>query len=231
MNMMMNGVQVNERYRLNVLIACEESQVECKAFREAGHNAFSCDIQPCARIGNPDWHILGDVRPYLSGRTSFVTQGGTQLIVPRWDLVVAHPPCTYLCKVSSVQMFHGKEIDRDRLKAMILARDFFFDCMRAQARYVAVENPLPMAIACLPQPDCFVQPYWYGHKYSKKTLYWLKNLPPLLPNATNPDYRCFVHASRGKYRSRTFEGVAKAMVAQWVPYILDDLWRMEGVKV
>lgn len=89
---------------LYVLIACEESQAECKAFRELGHIAYSCDIQPCRPTGNPSWHIQGDVTPYLQGVTQFTTQDGSLQSVPRFDLIIAHPPCTYLCKVSSVHM-------------------------------------------------------------------------------------------------------------------------------
>ena len=96
-------------------------------------------------------------------------------------------------------------------------------CLEANANYVAVENPLPMARAQLPKPTSYVDPSWYGHKYTKKTLYWLRNLPPLLPTVTNPDAKSFVYSSRGKYRSRTFEGVAEAMADQWGSFILDDL--------
>ena len=206
-----------------VLVACEESQEECKAFREKGFTAFSCDIQPVRRGGNPDWHIQGDVSPLLHGQTSFCTQSGLELSVPEWNLIIAHPPCTYLCKVGSIHMIHNGVINPARYELMLKARAFFFECYSACADFVAVENPIPMARARLPRPDCFIQPYWYGHKYSKKTLYWLRNLPPLMPEITNPDFKGFVRASRGKYRSRTFEGVARAMADQWGRFILDEL--------
>lgn len=209
--------------KLYVLIACEESQRECQAFRELGHVAYSCDIQPCIKTGNPYWHIQGDVTPLLRGDTAFNVQAGFLKCVPGWDLIIAHPPCTYLCKVSSVHMVINGVIQQDRYQKMLEARDFFFECLNAQAPYVAVENPIPMRRANLPHPSCFVQPYWYGEKYSKKTLYWLKNLPPLFPTVVNPVFKEFVHSSRGKYRSRTFPGIAKAMAEQWSAYILNDL--------
>lgn len=208
---------------LFVLIACEESQAECTAFRELGHIAYSCDVQPCRPSGNPAWHIQGDVRPYLRGQRHFITQSGQQVEVPTWDLIIAHPPCTYLCRVSSVRMVIDGIVQFPRLMQMFKARKFFYECLNAKAPYVAVENPLPMARAKLPQPSCFIHPSWYGVKYTKKTLYWLKNLPPLLPEIEHPHPREFVRASRRKYRSRTFPEVARAIARQWSSYILDDL--------
>lgn len=206
--------------QINVLIACEESQAECIAFRALGFNAYSCDIQK-ARY-NPKHHIMGDVTPYLDGRAWFKTQDGHRHRLSKWHLIVAHPPCTYLCKVSSVQLWKNGEIDQVRLHQMKLAADFFRRCLQAKADYVAVENPLPMKRAGLPKPSCFIQPSWYGVKYTKKTLYWLRNLPPLLPTLIYPNPKEFVRASRGKYRSRTFPQVAQAMAEQWGKYILSE---------
>lgn len=211
------------RTYLYVLIACEESQAECKAFRELGHIAYSCDIQPCRPTGNPHWHIQGDVIPYLQGATQFTTQDGSLQRVPHFDLIIAHPPCTYLCKVSSVRMWNNGEIDQDRYNKMLAARDFFFACLNAKAPYIAVENPLPMRRAQLPKPSCFLHPSWFGVKYTKKTLYWLKNLPPIMAELDFPNPKEFVRASRGKYRSRTFPEVAQAIASQWSSYILDEL--------
>lgn len=225
--------------RLYILIACEESQAECKAFRELGHIAFSCDVQSCIRTGNKNWHIKGDVTPFLEGKTSFVTESGIAISVPRWDLIMAHPPCTYLCKISSVQLFrHSNEspgenwfynnrrniwVNGERLKNVLKARNFFVKCLHAKAPFLAVENPIPMAFVQLPKPSCYACPSWYGVKYTKKTLYWLKNLPPLLPGITNPDAKCYVQASRGKYRSRTFPQLARALAKQWSEYIMTQL--------
>lgn len=211
------------RTRLHVLIACEESQAECAAFRALGHIAYSCDIQPCRPNGNPYWHIQSDVTNLFKGDTAFVTQAGFLRTVPRWDLIIAHPPCTYLCKVSSVHMVIDGVLQQERYEKMLQAREFFFRCLNANAHYVAVENPLPMARARLPKPSCFIQPSWFGVKYTKKTLYWLKNLPPIMPELEYPNPKVFVRASRGKYRSRTFPQVAEAIARQWSQYIIDDM--------
>ena len=219
---------------LNVLIACEESQAECKAFRNLGHRAFSCDIQKCRKSGNPDWHIHSDVTPYLNGETSFVTQSGKRWNVSHWDLIIAHPPCTYICKLSSCQLYQSPdgfrmikgemtECNTERYDAMLKGRKFFMQCLNAKAPYLAVENPIPMALANLPRPTCFADPSWYGVKYTKKTCYWLRNLPPLMGKCYFPNPKSYVNASRGKYRSRTFPAMAKAIAEQWSQYILDEL--------
>lgn len=209
--------------KLYVLIACEESQAECQAFRDLGHIAYSCDIQPCRPSGNPYWHIQGDVRPLLNGDTAFNVQAGYLRCVPHWDLIIAHPPCTYLCKVSSVWMVQNGSVQQERFNKMLKAREFFFECLNTTAaHYVAVENPLPMARAKLPKPSCFVQPSWFGVKYTKKTLYWLRNLPPIMPELEHPNPKVFVRCSRGKYRSRTFPQVAMAIARQWSEFILND---------
>lgn len=219
---------------LNILIACEESQAECIAFRELGHRAFSCDIQECRPDGHPEWHIHGDVRPFLKGHTAFVTQDGKLHKVHHWDLVIAHPPCTYLCKVSSVVLYRnpvqecivdGRTIvaNPSRIEGLKKGRTFFYECLNAQADYVAVENPVPMALAALPRPSFFACPSWYGVKYTKKTCYWVRNLPPLMAQIDYPNPKCFVRSSRGKYRSRTFPQLAHAIASQWSHYILDEI--------
>ena len=216
---------------LNVLIACEESQAECLAFLRYGANAYSCDLQK-ARY-RPDRHIIGDVRPLLHGGVQFTTEDGQTHHVSGWDLIVAHPPCTYLCKVGSPWLYvnpdkwvtiHARrvQVNGQRWKAMKDARQFFYECLQADADYVAVENPLPMACAQLPKPSTFVQPSWFGVKYTKKTLYWLRNLPPLMPELEHPNPHEFTRASRGKYRSRTFPQVADALARQWLDYIINE---------
>lgn len=218
---------------LNVLVACEESQAETEAFRALGHNAFSCDIQPCRKGKHPEWHIQGDVSHYLHGETIFETNDGTAHILTHWDLIIAHPPCTYLCKLSSVQLMknpdgwrytlHGwRFLNTARWEKLLAAKSFFTTCLNANAPYVAVENPIPMAIAGLPQSTAYACPSWYGVKYTKKTLYWLRNLPPLIAEAEFENPKCYVSCSRGKYRSRTFPQLARALARQWSQYILDD---------
>lgn len=221
---------------LNVLVACEESQAETEAFRMLGHNAFSCDIQPCRKGKHPEWHIQGDVSPYLRGETSFTTSDGLKHEVEHWHLIIAHPPCTYLCKLSSVLLMKHpdgwrytnkgwKYVNVARWNNLLAGRSFFLSCLHADAPYVAVENPLPMAVAELPHPDAFACPSWFGVKYTKKTLYWLKNLPPIMASAEYTNPKSYVNASRGKYRSRTFPALAHAIAQQWADYILDDLKR------
>lgn len=219
---------------LIVLIACEESQAECEAFRNLGHKAFSCDVQSCRQNGHPEWHIKGDVTPLLSGETKFTTQDGKRHRVKKWDLIIAHPPCTYLCKLSSVQLrknadsvvlVNGKEefVNAERYKKMIAGRRFFYTCLNAKSDYLAVENPIPMRMTRLPPPNAYACPSWFGVKYTKKTCYWLKNLPPLYAELEYPNPKCYVTASRGKYRSRTFPQLAQAIAKQWSEFIIEDM--------
>lgn len=225
--------------QVNVLIACEESQAEVAAFRRYGFNAYSCDIQPCIKTGRPDWHICADVRPFLEGKVEFVTQDGKVRSVAKWDLIVAHPPCTYLCKVGSVWMKKGnlrwmittrgwEWVNPDRYEKMMKAREFFLLCLDAKAKYVAVENPLPMEIANLPRPTTYACPSWYGYKYTKKTLYWLKGLPPLMPENINTVTKCMARCTRGKNRSRTAPPLANAIARQWGAHILQDLFTLKA---
>lgn len=217
--------QAHAHTMLNVLIACEESQAECSAFRELGHNAFSCDLQKCRPSGNPSWHIVGDCVPYLFGHTDFITQDGVERSVPAWDLIISHPPCTYICKVSSVQLVRWIDghawLNEERLQKMYDAVAFFNICLNAEAPFIAVENPQPMARARLPKPSFYACPSWFGVKYIKKTLYWTKNLPPLVANLEYPDPKEYVRSSRGKYRSRTFPELARAIARQWSDYIIN----------
>lgn len=216
------------------LVACEESQVVTTALRDLGVHAISCDLQKPRRGGVAEWHICQDTTPLLQGETKFCTYDGAEHSIPRWTLIIAHPPSTYICKAGSpwmhknadhITMVNGKELslNYERYVQMKKAVKFFKICLNAKAPYVAVDNPLPQAIANLPSPTTYIQPFWFGEPYSKKTLLWLKNLPPLMPTVENPVRKCFVTNSRGKYRSRTLEGVARAMASQWTAYILDEL--------
>lgn len=219
--------------KLNVLIACEESQAECKAFRDLGHNAYSCDIKPCRKKGNPSWHIQADVTPYLDGLTTFKTMDGKEHHLSTWHLIIAHPPCTYLSKVGArwlykdtnwcIDPYNGKFVNFDRWEAMKKARSFFMHCLQAKANYLAVENPIPMELAQLPRPTTYACPSWFGVKYTKKTLYWLRNLPPLMPTVEHPFPKCYTDSSRGHYRSRTFPLMAEAIAKQWSEYIIQDM--------
>lgn len=211
------------REHINILIACEESQRECIAFRNKGFRAFSCDVQQC-KGGHPEWHIVGDVTPYLDGLSKFRTADGKRHSLKKWHCVIAHPPCTYLCKLSSVWMKVNGVIDEERYRKMLDARNFFYKCLNAVADYIAVENPRPMARAQLPRQDAQVSPHLFGNKYSKATYYWLRNLPPLLFGVQlSVKPMSFLNRSRGKYRSRTFKEIAEAMSTQWGDFIEEDI--------
>lgn len=206
---------------INVLIACEESQRECIAFRSRGFRAYSCDIQKCSGK-HPEWHVQGDVTQLLRDNVVLKTTDGTYHFIHHWHLIIAHPPCTYLCKVGSPCMWKDGVLDETRFTLMIRARAFFMQFFHAPCDYLAVENPIPMAIAKLPRPSCYADPSWFGVKYTKKTLYWTRNLPPLFATIDHPNPKEFVKASRGKYRSRTFPQLAEALAQQWGDYILNQ---------
>lgn len=207
---------------LNVLVACEFSQRVTQAFRDLGHKAYSCDTQVVRYWQRLDWHIPGDVTPYLSGETHFYTQDGRYHRVPGWDLIIAHPPCTYLCKIASTNLVKNGKVDEEDVIKIMQARQFFMLCLNAKTEHLAVENPLPMRRAALPPPSTYIDPSWYGAKYTKKTCLWLKNLPPLMAEKEYTGAKSFVQASRGKWRSVTFPGVAAAMAKQWSEYILSE---------
>ena len=223
---------------MNVLVACEESQEVCKAFRAKGHRAFSCDIQDCSG-GHPEWHIKGDVLPLLNGNCEFQTADThTHTQTGRWDLIIAHPPCTYLSNAGAARLYknvHDGEfqmINVERLKRGIEGRDLFMACLNADCPRIAVENPVPSAIYMIPKASQSIQPYQFGHPYSKKTLLWLKGLPPLFPTeCVIPEHSWVSGGSKradgsprkdngmtfrdSKRKSKTFPGIAKAMAEQW----------------
>lgn len=215
---------------MNLLIACEESQEVCKAFRDKGHNALSCDLQKCSG-GHPEWHIIEDVFNVIEpGKykaedetyycfIEFQTQDGKTHILDNWDMIIAHPPCTYLSKVSSTSLFNGNGTIKDynRLKKLFKARDFFMRIYNNPCKRIAIENPTPLKIANLPEANCVIQPYEHGEPYTKRTLLWLKGLPPIVPsNIYYGETKDYVSNHYGsKIRSKTFPGVAKAMADQW----------------
>jgi hypothetical protein len=217
---------------MNVLVACEESQEVCKAFRAKGHRAFSCDLQECSG-GHPEWHIQGDVLPLLNGNCTFQTADThTHTQAGRWDLIIAHPPCTYLTNAGAVRMRVNGEIQKDRLAKAMDAREFFMACLNADCGHIAVENPTPMKIVQLPPYSQVIQPYEYGHPYSKRTCLWLKGLPPLMATEILSYHEPYVNGgckdAHGNYRrfqgrgerdpksrAKTFPGIARAMADQW----------------
>lgn len=186
-----------------VLVACEYSQVVTEAFRAAGALAYSCDLEPCA--GNhPEWHFQQDVTPLLSPRWE-------------WDLIVAHPPCTYLARVSGQAL----RIDALRWRKLVSAREFFYLFWNYEGK-IAIENPYPLNCAQLPPYNQVVCPSEFGHEYTKHCCLWLKDLPPLLPTTCrNIKAESWVKhcAGNGKRRARFWSGIAQAMAEQWLPLI------------
>lgn len=196
----------------NILIACEQSQVVCAAFRCLGFSAFSNDVLP-SYGGHPEWHIIGDAAQVVSGGR-FLTEAGASINIEKWDLMIAHPPCTMLTHSSAVALSQGKH----SLEDVMNARTFFLTMLHAPIHFIAVENPAPMAIAELPKYSQILQPYNFGHRYSKRVCLWLVNLPPLIPmrGYYTEHVQWLKHcAGTARRRSRTFEGIAEAMAAQW----------------
>lgn len=225
---------------LRVLVACEESQAVCKAFRTLGHEAYSCDIQEPSG-GHPEWHIHGDVLPLLGGCCEFVTMdGAAHQINGKWDLLIAHPPCTYLSAAGACRLFNADHsvADRQREKRGREARAFFMRFIQAECQHICVENPAPLSIFALPPYTQIIEPYFFGDKWKKRTCLWLVRLPQLVPDNVVEPEGCWTIQGGGKTnriklktenpvarnakeRSRTFPAIARAMAEQWSEYILN----------
>ena len=225
-----------------ILIACEESQRVCIEFRKRGFEAYSCDIQKCSG-GHPEWHII-DNALYVLGGGTVKLQNGKWLTVDHWDLIIAHPPCTYLSnantrghslKLTPENRIEGATIER------IHAMDFFMRCFQAPCDKVAVENPVGIMNTAFRQPDQIIDPYMFAESeqdtenyVTKRTCLWMRGLPQLKTNdLPKPDNaKIWGTYSNGKartwedsstrdaeIRSKTFPGIAKAMAEQWGDYI------------
>lgn len=218
---------------MRVLVACEESQEVCKAFREKGHEAYSCDLQECSG-GHPEWHVMGDALELINGRCSFQTMDGVEhQIDGMWDLLIAHPPCTFLSNAGARWLYKGGTLNQERYQKGLAAKEFFLKFYNADCPRIAVENPIPSSVYEMPQYSQTVQPYEHGHPWSKKTCLWLKGLRPLKPTDVVMDFKPFCSsgsysgthdpryrgASRAggsaKARSKTFPGIARAMAESW----------------
>jgi len=210
---------------MKVLIACEESQSVTKAFRALGHDAFSCDILPCSG-GHKEWHLQGDVFNYIN-------QG--------WDLMIAHPPCTYLAVSGARHLYNkDKSLNIERHNNQLEALNFVQKLMNADIHKIAIENPISVISSKIRKPDQIIQPYWFGDLASKSTCLWLKNLPKLIPTnmVDKGQFKEWVDKNTGKLkrqalwyyealqqaktpqerrtlRSKTFQGIANAMATQW----------------
>lgn len=210
-----------------VLVACEESQRVCEAFRMRGHEAYSADIQEPSG-GHPEWHILGDVLPIINGSCEFDTMDGEHHHIDKpWDLLIAHPPCTYLTTAGAILLFdhNHKVIDPEREKKGFEAADFFYKFLQVSllGTKVCVENPLPLKHFWLPRYSQIIHPYYFGEPWSKRTCLWLVGLPLLIPTNILKSHEPWVntrgHNGRSgrnpKIRAKTFRGIAKAMAEQW----------------
>jgi hypothetical protein len=210
---------------MKVLIACEESQAVTKEFRALGHDAYSCDILPCSG-GHPEWHLQGDVFKYIN-------QG--------WDLMIAHPPCTFLAVSGARHLYNkDKSPNIERYKNQAEGLDFVRKLMDADIEKIAIENPISIISSKIRKPDQIIQPYMFGDSASKSTCLWLKGLPKLKPTnivdkgefikwvdkKTNKVkrqalwyYQALQQAKtpqeRRTLRSKTFKGIAEAMANQW----------------
>ena len=193
---------------MNVLVACEYSGTVRDAFIKRGHNAVSCDLLPSETDGP---HIKGDVLNVVDGK---------------WDLMIAHPPCTYLSNAGARHLYPNGELNKERYKKGLKAKKFFMQLWEQDhIPRICVENPISSKIFEMPPHTQQIQPYEYGHPLSKKTRLWLKNLPPLQPtNIVEKTENC--HGAKGswynqggldrqKRRAKFFQGWADAMADQW----------------
>ncbi len=202
-----------------ILIACEESQAVTIAFRNKGHNAYSCDIQDCSG-GHPEWHIKGDA---------------IELLNEKWDMIIAFPPCTYLTVTGNrwfnIERYGEQAIQRHKDREFAIK--FFKMFADADCDFIAIENPVGIMSSEWRKPDQIINPYQFGDPFEKKTCLWLKGLPKLEPtNIVEPPKRTEFASGksmptwyadawklpkdeRAKLRSKTFQGIAEAMAEQW----------------
>lgn len=202
---------------IRILVACEESQAVTIELRKLGFIAFSCDLLPCSG-GYPEWHIQGNCLLFL-GKNEYNDFRG-------WDLMISHPPCTYLSNAAARHLFPKRVLNQERYKKGLEAKDFFMKLYNAPIPRIVVENPTPSKIYDLPKHTQVIQPYEYGEPYKKRTLLWIKNLPlleptnivakPLRSNTKIPGNWFNKGGKQRKInRSKTFPGIARAMAEQW----------------
>ena len=230
---------------MKVLIACECSQTVCKAFRCIEHEAYSCDILKCYG-GHPEWHIVGDCIDIINGSVSFMTEDGINYSIDtEWDLIIAHPPCTYLSNAAtskhSLKSSTLEEIN-ERTAKRVQAQEFFMRIVNSNCERIAIENPVGIMSTVYRKPDQIIEPYQFAESeddkenyQTKRTCLWLKGLQRLqindLPRPDNAKIwgrwsngkaRCWndlvYSKERAVIRSKTFPGIAKAMAEQWGIY-------------
>ena len=185
---------------MRVLVACEESQAVTKELRRLGHEAYSCDIQPCSG-GHPEWHLQVDA---------------LELLKLKWDMIIAHPPCTHLCSSGARWFAEGKK----PWSLQDEAAEFFMQFANADCPRIAIENPVGVMSTRYRKPNQIIQPWQFGHGETKATCLWLKGLPKLSPMQIVEGRENRIHKmppgpERSKLRSRTYHGIARAMAEQW----------------
>lgn len=238
---------------MNILVACEESQTVCKAFRELGFNAYSCDLVKCSG-GHPEWHLLGDALDVIRNNGG-IAQNGGRVMVDKWDLMIAHPPCTYLTSSGAKWFYHpddkGLPIEDRRPHPKFPHRkqdqdagaEFFMKLYNADIPYIAVENPVGVMSTRFRKPDQIVQPFMFGNAARKTTCLWLKGLPLLQPTDVVDEGETLTFKSgkrmqkwisdaltntktaeeRRRLRSKTFDGMAQAMASQWGAFVKNEM--------
>lgn len=204
---------------MRILVACEESQAVTIELRRLGHEAYSCDLQDCSG-GHPEWHIKADA---------------LEMIKLKWDMIIAHPPCTYLTTAGAVRLYNRDHTVKDeaRFRKGLEAAEFFRAIMEADCPRIVVENPVPMKVWGLPDYDQIIEPFQFGDPWRKRTCLWLKNTPPLQPTEVVKPLGLWVGSTSGmrdatvysryalkskrdpRLRSKTFPGIARAMAEQW----------------
>lgn len=201
---------------MKILVACEESQAVTIELRKLGNEAYSCDVEPCSG-GHPEWHLQVDA---------------LELLKMKWEMIIAFPPCTYLSNAGARHLWKDHKLNSERYNKGIAAKEFFMQFYNADCEKIAIENPTPSRIYELPEKSQVIQPYQFGHPYTKRTQLWLKGLPALEPTEIvepvaswcpsgsysqrhEDQYRGMFATDRAKNRAKTFSGIAKAMAEQW----------------
>lgn len=208
---------------MRILVACEESQAVTIELRRLGHEAYSCDIEPCSG-GHPEWHLQQDVIPLLD---------------EPWDMIIAFPPCTYLSNAGACRLYPKKgQLDESRYAKGMEGKAFFMKILNAPCPKIAIENPVPSGVYQMPKHTQEIQPWMFGHPVTKKTRLWLKGLQPIMPTnivapekpycpagTSRKDRSKYGAAKRGddrKNRAKTFPGIARAMAEQWAGKCRED---------
>lgn len=218
------GVLKLRRWKLDmkILIACEESQAVCQAFRNLGYESYSCDIIEQSG-GHPEWHIQTDVLSILNGNCKFITNDNVEhYITGEWDLIIAFPPCTDLA-VSGARYFKEKIKDGRQQRSI----EFFMQFVNAKCKHITIENPVGIMSTHYRKPNQIIQPWQFGHGETKATCLWLKNLCNLTPTnivegREQKVWKMPPSKDRAKLRSKTYPGIAKAMAEQWSKYIEEE---------